>query len=121
MNDDLPPELREAVSEEDRRPFGARRKRLVRLVVYIALAALVVPIAGGTVVQAERNAQRACAIIGGISAPQAEGTRAAFELFGRGGPGWQCYSTGSYGGDHLAPLGLIPGLPTELPERRSNA
>lgn len=121
MNDELPPELSEAVSEDDRRPFGARRKRLVRLVVYIALAALVVPIAGGTVVQAERNAQRACAIVGGISAPQAQGTRAAFELFGRGGPGWQCYSAGSYGGDYLAPLGLIPGLPTELPGQTSNA
>jgi len=121
MNDELPPELRQAVSDEDRPPFGARRKRLVRLVVYIALAALVVPIAGGTLVQAERNAQRACAIIGSVSAPQAEGTRAGFELFGRGGPGWQCYSAGAYGGDYLAPLGLIPGLPTELPGQRSNA
>ena len=47
-----------------------------------------------------------------------------FELFGTGGPGWQCYTVGAFGGDkNVASLGLIPISPrlSPVPKPARNA
>jgi hypothetical protein len=89
----------------------------MRVIVVLALVALIVPeiVTQGMVVT--NGAQAACKIWVNYEDPGA-GHNAVFELFGQGGVGWQCYAVGGFGGgQYIAPLGLIPGTPV-LPTGR---
>jgi hypothetical protein len=89
---------------------------VMRGVVVLALVALVVPGMITTVTVASTTASRACAQWVAYAVDGPSGSDARFELFGPGGLGWECYSSGAFGHDrHVASLGLIPSqarLPT---------
>ena len=106
------PELQGA-SDEDGAPFfSERRRRMQRVVVWVGIVVLVLPgvlVAAGV---AQSTANRTCAAYVGYLKPDAAGYAAPFELFGAGGPGWQCYAVSSSGPHTLVgPLGLIPSAP----------
>ncbi len=101
---------------DDRPLYGQRRKRFIRGVVYIAVGAMMLPILAGLYSVNAAAAARACVIATINAAPDATGTAVPFEIFGPGIIGWECYATGTFGGDrHIISLGLLPGfvsLPT---------
>lgn len=82
----------------------------MRIVVIVALVALVLPGIIVTITTANATATRACAAYTQVYAPDAIGFAVRFEAFGPEGPGWNCYST-DFGGREslLRTLGLIPG------------
>jgi len=94
----------------DGRPLRSPRVVLVmRIVVVLGIIALVLPGLWTTLSVGAATAARACARWVSYEKPEARSSRAAFELFGPGGAGWQCYSVGAFGGDErVASLGLIP-------------
>jgi hypothetical protein len=100
----------------DGRPLRSKHLTTVmRVVVVLALVALVVPGVITTMSVSSATAQRACATWVAYEVAGASGSEARFEVFGPGGAGWECYSVGAFGGDeHIASLGLIPG-PARLP------
>ncbi|MEJ3403705.1 hypothetical protein WDJ51_03060 [Rathayibacter sp. YIM 133350] len=105
------PELHGA--EDDDAPlFSARRSRMLRAVVWVGIVALVAPGVLFTWSVAQSTANRACAVYAAYLKPDAGGSDAPFELWGTGGPGWQCYSVSTSGvSTHLGPLGIIPAAP----------
>lgn len=98
-------------SEADERPlYGKRRQVLLRLVVFLGLGVMVLPIVANLITVTVATAGDSCARAVAYLAPEATASSARFEVFGPGGIGWECYSVGAFGGDrHIATLGLIPG------------
>ena len=83
----------------------------MRIIVLLALLALIVPDVVAQVMVVTNAAQASCKIWVRYEDPGA-GHSATFQLFGQGGLGWQCYAVGGFGGgQYIAPLGLIPGTP----------
>jgi hypothetical protein len=98
----------------DGRPLRSRRTLLImRMVVVLGLVAFILPGIITTLMVAANAAQESCRRwVGYEDAGSNASAIAHFELLGQGGPGWQCYATGGFGGDkYIAPLGLIPGTP----------
>lgn len=99
-------------SHDDRPVYSVRRRRALRITVLVALGALVLPIVLSMYGVARSAAQRACAVSVAAYDTDAAGARVAFDLFGRGGPGWHCFAVAENGGETLiAELGLLPGTP----------
>ncbi|MBB5842249.1 hypothetical protein HD599_000572 [Conyzicola lurida] len=100
----------------DGKPLRSKHLTTVmRVVVVLALVALVLPGVITTMTVASNTAEAACAEWVAYEVDGASGSEARFEFFGPGGAGWECYSVGAFGGDgHIASLGLIPG-PARLP------
>ena len=89
-------------------------RRAMRIVVIVGLICLVLPGILTTVSFSKATAERACAVIAPYQDPSTRGSSAHFELFGKGGLGWQCYTVGAFGGDrNVAPMGLFPRIPTQ--------
>lgn len=107
--------------DDDSRPLhGTRRRRLTQIVVLLCVLGLVLPTILTTLSVATSTADRACEITVAAYYPDAGGSRAGFELFGQGGPGWQCYRLNQSGAEsYLTPLGLLPGIPTVVTGQRS--
>lgn len=115
------PELHGADDDDSRGPvYGERRRRAIRITVLVALAAMLLPLVLSIYATAQSAAQRACAVYVLQFDTDAAGARVAFDLFGRGGAGWQCFSVGDNGGETLiAGLGLLPGAPRPIdPDER---
>ena len=92
------------------RPLRHERVRtMMRVIVVVALIALVVPGILGSLAIANRTAQASCAAYTEYYAPMAVASVTRFELFGAA-LGWNCYAE-QFGGDEVlvANLGLIPG------------
>ena len=105
--------------ESDDRPlYSIRRKRMLRAVVLLAVAAMLLPIVASLITASANAAVAACARTVAYSVPDAPSSTVRFELFGPGVIGWECYTAGAFGGDsHVISLGLVPGwvaLPTRL-------
>lgn len=118
MTDDHP-ELDDR-SHDDGPLYGARRRRALRIAVLVALGALVLPLVLSLIGQAQSAAARACAVYVERYDAEAEASHVSFELFGPGGPDWQC-SAVAVGGvaTPLANLGLLPSAPTPVqPDER---
>ncbi|MFP7761111.1 hypothetical protein [Marisediminicola sp. LYQ85] len=94
----------------DGRPLRSKNVvRVMRVVVILGIIALVLPGIVTTLSVGSSTAAAACATWVDFETPDATGASARFEFFGPGGPGWQCYSVGAFGGDRLvASLGIIP-------------
>jgi len=92
------------------------RRRLMQIVVTVAIAALVLPgflVTWGTQV---RTAEYACQIATAYYAPGASGSLARFSLLGDPMAGWNCYAVLSDGSEFfVANLGVIPGAPRLVP------
>ena len=106
----------------DGRPLRSRRMIVAtRLIVVLALVALIVPEIVTQVMVVSNAAQESCRRWVRYEDPGA-GHNVTFELFGQGGVGWQCYAVGGFGGGkYIAPLGLIPGTPVFPSQRGTNA
>lgn len=102
--------------DDDARPLHSnRRRRLTQIVVLLCILGLVLPTVLTTMGVASSTADRACEITVGVYVPDAGGSSAKFEMFGQGGPGWQCYAVNYSGAErYLAPLGIMPGVPREV-------
>lgn len=95
----------------DRPLYGKRRKRLIRALVFITVGAMLLPGLLSLYTVSAAAATRACVVATIHEAPDASGVSAPFELFGPGILGWECYATGTFGGNrHIMSLGLFPGL-----------
>jgi hypothetical protein len=94
-------------------------RRVLRIGVLVAVAALIIPGLIETVHLQVRTAQAACRIVVSTVDRSAVGSVARFEATGPAGPSWYCYSRSFDGSEQLrATLGLIPGLePGPRPER----
>ncbi|HEU4850067.1 MAG TPA: hypothetical protein VFS93_06625 [Terrimesophilobacter sp.] len=105
-----------ADSEIDDRPlYGRRRRTVMRVIVLVAVAAMVLPLVANLVTVSAATAASSCARAVAYIVPDATGSSARFELFGPGGIGWECYAVGGFNeGRHVVSLGLIPGM-VELP------
>ncbi|NEM90723.1 hypothetical protein [Galbitalea soli] len=103
----------------DGRPLRSARTLLaMRLVVIVGLIGFILPGIVTIVSVSADTARRSCARWVGYERPDAPASDARLELFGYGGPGWQCYTKNAFGGDKwIAPLGLIPAMPV-LPNER---
>lgn len=95
--------------------YGERRRRMLRIAVLVGLGALVLPLVLSAFAVARSGAARACAVYSSQFDSDAAGQRVEFDLFGPGGPGWQCFAV-SAGGDlvRLGNLGLMPAAPRAL-------
>jgi hypothetical protein len=97
------------------RPLRSRRRvYLFRVVVVLAIGALVLPGALSTWSLADATAQRACAISSGLVISEAHGSVARFEVFGPGVVSWECYAVSVSGEQWVVSLGAIPGMPSHL-------
>jgi len=86
-------------------------RRVLRIGVLVAVAALIIPGVIGTAQLQNRTAQAACRIVVATVDTSAVGSVARFEPTGPAGPSWYCYSRSFDGSELLrATLGLIPGL-----------
>jgi hypothetical protein len=103
----------------DGRPLRSRSMLIaMRIVVVLGLIALVVPGIITTLMVASNSAQESCRRWVRYEDSSGAGSRVAFELMGPHGTGWQCYTSGAFGGDYfVASLGLIPG-PPNIPRQR---
>jgi len=92
------------------RPLRHRRvSQIMRIIVIVALVALVLPGILSSVAIANRTAQLSCDAYIDYYAPTATSSVTRFELFGAA-LGWNCYAHQFGGGEVLvANLGLIPG------------
>jgi hypothetical protein len=110
------PELQGADDDDARGPvFGERRRRAIRITVLVALGAMLLPIVLSIFGTAQSAAQRSCAVYAAQFDTDAAGARVSFDLFARGGPGWQCFSVGENGVETLiAELGVLPGAPRPM-------
>jgi hypothetical protein len=115
MTYDDEPELAGYVPTEGA-PRLRRMRFVLRVVVVVGIACLVLPGLLTTFSVAAATAKEACNAWVAYETPEAAGVSARFELFGAGGPGWQCYAVGAFGGDrNVASLGLIPISPRLAP------
>ena len=118
--DEDEPELAGYVPPTGRPLRSPRILLMMRIVVVVGIVCLVLPGVLTTASVASATAQEACDAWVRYEAPDASGARPAFQLFGTGGLGWQCYSVGAFGGDrHIASLGLIPVSPRISPVPKS--
>ena len=123
MTEDEEPELAGYVPTEGV-PRRRRMRFVLRIVVVVGIACLVLPGMLTTLSVASSTAQEACNAWVRYEAPEATRASARFELFGAGGPGWQCYTVGAFGGEkNVASLGLIPISPklSPVPKPGKNA
>lgn len=112
MVDDEHPELAGYEPHEERPLRSRRRAMLLRIVVLVAVLALVLPGVVTTVSLGARNAQLACDFRGSLVMPTANRYDARFEFLGPGGLGWECYATDQLGDEfHVDSMGLIPVAP----------
>lgn len=110
--DDDPIELREFDDEPtDALSPWERRRRVMRWVAIIAMAALVVPGLLGTYSVARSTAAQACRLAVDFYASPFAPSRVAFELTDLRTLGWNCYAVAPTGEVRVAMLGLIPGTP----------
>jgi hypothetical protein len=106
------PELNEYEASDERPLRSKHLTTVMRVVVVVSLVALVLPGIISTITVASARAQSTCEAWVAYEIAGASGADARFEFFGPSGVGWECYSSGAFGGDrHLASLGLIPGPP----------
>lgn len=98
-------------------PVGGRaRRRVMQIVVIIALTALVLPGVLVTWVTQTRTANYACEIATDYYAPGASGSVAKFSLTPLSVAGWKCYAVLFDGTEFfVAHLGVIPGAPRLVP------
>ena len=95
----------------DRPLYGKRRKRFIRVMVLVTVGAMLLPGLAGLYSVSASAASQACIIATIHEAPDATGVSVPFQFFGPGFIGWECYATGTFGGDrHIISLGLFPGL-----------
>ena len=117
------PELEPDPFDDDTPMPGARRLRVVRVVVLIALGALVLPLVLSAYGVAKSAADRTCAVVVAAYDTDAAGFRTSFELFAPGGPGWECFAISEHGTarslGNLGPLPMLPRQPVlEQPDER---
>lgn len=109
-DDEYHRELAEYVPNEGRSIRHPLTITVMRVIIVIALIALVVPGVAYTISLQVETAGAACAIV--VSATTPDSTPdARLQLWGGNGPGWYCYSR-SFDGTEvmLRALGMIPGL-----------
>lgn len=120
--DDDEPELAGYVPIERSSLHGQRRQRAMRILVLVAVAALVIPGVLSTLSLAQHTAEHTCAVYVRRYQPRAVGSASHFDLFGPRGPGWDCYSVDSARNEtFLVLLGLIPSAPLPPAELTNNA
>lgn len=104
--------MEESDADLGERPlYSKRRKRLIRAFVYITVGAMLLPALASLYTVSASAAERACVVEIIHETQDATGYSVPFQLFGPGIIGWECYATGTFGGDrHIASLGLFPGL-----------
>ena len=109
-DDGIPPELAGYEPGEGGTLRGPRMRRVARVVVLLAIVALVLPGVLISVATATRTAEVACRIVTASEAPGAV-PQARWEWAGYEGPGWYCYAS-DFGGREvrLRFLGFIPEL-----------
>lgn len=96
---------------DDRPLYGKRRQRLIRAFVLITVGAMLLPLLANLYAVSASVAAQSCFAAVTQVAPDATGYSAPFQLFGPGVVGWECYATGTFGGDrHIFSLGIFPGL-----------
>ncbi|WP_353827148.1 hypothetical protein [Agromyces sp. SYSU T0242] len=102
---------RDEWDELDGPVFGERRRRVLRIAVLLALAAMVLPIVLSGIGVARSAAARACdAYVADVS--RIDESRVEFDLFAQGGPGWLCLAVSPSGGSIvIGNLGLMPAAP----------
>lgn len=112
MTSDDYPEL----DSPDETPFRGTRKRVMQVVVTIAIAALVLPGFIVTWATQVRTADYACQIAVAYYAPGATGSTARFSLADPSLPGWNCYAVMFNSQEFfVAHLGIVPGAPRLVP------
>ena len=109
--------------DDDGRPMpGHRRRRVLRVVVLIALGALLLPLVLSAYGVARSAADRACSVYVAAYDTDAAGFRSSFDLFAPGGAGWECFAISEHGSERLlGNLGLMPTLPQppqQAPDQR---
>jgi hypothetical protein len=105
------PELEPEPNDDGPMP-GERRRRVMRIVVLVALGALVLPLVLSAFSVAKRAADRVCAVYVAAYDTDAAGFRTSFEAFTPSGPSWECVAITSGGAQTLvARLGLLPSMP----------
>jgi hypothetical protein len=91
--------------------FGERRRRAMRIIVLLALVALLLPLVLSALGVARSAADRACAAYAADYQSGAS-SQVEFDLFAEGGPGWLCFASTSSGGRTLlGNLGPMPAAP----------
>ncbi|MRX45521.1 hypothetical protein [Agromyces kandeliae] len=90
---------------------GARRRRVIRIAVVLALGAMVLPVVLSAFGVARSAAANACAVyVADLS--RLDDSRVEFDLFARGGPGWLCIAVAPSGSSTvLGNLGPMPAFP----------
>lgn len=113
------PELSGYEPFEEKPLRSTRRTWALRIVVLVAVLALVLPGVFTTLSVGTSNAWRACTYRAVVVDPSLR-AEPRFELFGPGGLGWECYATDRLGDEHhIDSMGLIPvaprvfGVPTQ--------
>ncbi len=86
------PELEPDPFDDDAPMPGQRRRRALRIVVLVALGALVLPLVLSAYGVAKSAADRACAVFVSAYDTNAAGFRTTFDLFAPGGAGWECFA-----------------------------
>lgn len=110
------PELSGYEPYADKPLRSAQRVWGIRLIVVVAVAALILPGVFTTISVGSSNAERACAYRVALVDPAAGGFDARFELFGPGVLGWECYLVDPFNGErHVDSMGLIPVAPRQSP------
>ena len=118
------PELEpDPFDDDDDRPMpGHRRRRVLRVVVLIALGALLLPLVLSAYGVAKSAADRACSVYVAAYDTDAAGFRSAFDLFAPGGPGWECFAISEHGAErllgNLGPMPTLPQQPQQVPDQR---
>ena len=106
----------EEFEESDRPLYSPKRRRFLRIVVSVAILALVLPGIVTTWATQVRTATYACQIATAYYAPGAQSSRASFEVGNPSLLGWNCYAQLADGNDFfVAYLGVIPGAPRLVP------
>ncbi|QTX04145.1 hypothetical protein [Agromyces archimandritae] len=114
LNDDTHPELAGYEPHGESSPF-ARRRRVIRWVVLVALVALVLPVVLSTVSVSHSTAVAVCNVHARAFDDDAVGV-VRFELFGAGAPGWACDAREEGGRTvPLGNLGPFPVMPRIVP------
>jgi hypothetical protein len=96
---------------EDGPVVGARRRRVIRIAVLLALGAMVLPVVLSAFGVARSAAANACAAyVGDLSL--LDDSRVEFDLFAQGGPGWLCIAVAPSGATTvIGNLGPMPAYP----------
>ncbi|MDM4762801.1 hypothetical protein QT381_07250 [Galbitalea sp. SE-J8] len=110
MEDEYHPELAEYEPFEPHRR-SRRRSYLLRVVVIVAVLALVLPGVLTTYGLASSTAARACVAWARQIVDEQHRTDARWEWAGPGGMGWQCYAYTAEGERFVRSLGPIPVAP----------